>query len=234
MTPVETTVPLSARPRDATPPGALPQPLQVDPTDCANPPEAGAGGWQSLPRRARTLFVLGDIIGMLVIAVLLLVPIGLVVDDGTLKLVLAGACLLVLPAGAAWWAGKRYRYTAWRFDADGFALRTGRLWRQETRVSTTRVQHLDLKRGPLERRFRLSTLVIHTAGTRHSAVSIAGLDVDDAERLRDALARQRDDDADGVGECEEFGQVEKDEAGLDVIDASAVSSTVPGRPRGDA
>lgn len=149
-------------------------------------------GWQLLPSRARRLFVVGDIVGMLVLAVMLLVPIGIVVDDRTLKLVLAGAVLL-LPAAAAWWAGKRYRYTAWRFDADGFALRQGRLWRTETRVPATRVQHLDLKRGPLERRFRLSTLVIHTAGTRHSAVSIAGLDVDDAERLRDALARQRDD-----------------------------------------
>ena len=160
------------------------------------PRDAYTDGWQLLPARARRLFVVGDILGMLVVAVMLLVPIGIAVDDATLKLVLAGAVLLLLPAAAAWWAGKRYRYTGWCFDADGFGLRKGRLWRTETRVPATRVQHLDLKRGPLERRFRLSTLVIHTAGTRHSAVSIAGLDVDDAERLRDALARQRDDDGD--------------------------------------
>ena len=160
------------------------------------PGAAYTDGWQLLPARARRLFVVGDILGMLVVAVMLLVPIGIAVDDGTLKLALAGAVLLLLPAAAAWWAGKRYRYTGWCFDADGFGLRKGRLWRTETRVPATRVQHLDLKRGPLERRFRLSTLVIHTAGTRHSAVSLAGMDIDDAERLRDALARQRDDDGD--------------------------------------
>jgi len=58
------------------------------------------------------------------------------------------------------------------------------------------VQHLDLKRGPLQRRYGLATLVIHTAGTRHSVVSIGGLDADDAERLRDQLAHQVDDDGD--------------------------------------
>ena len=60
----------------------------------------------------------------------------------------------------------------------------------------SRVQHIDLQRGPVERRFGLSTLVIHTAGTRHNAVSTSGLDADDAEALRDHLARwiERDDD----------------------------------------
>lgn len=183
-------VPVPAKTRDA------PATPSTWPATGPAPGAAYTDGWQLLPARARRLFVVGDILGMLVLAVMLLVPIGIAVDDGTLKLVLAGAVLLLLPAAAAWWAGKRYRYTAWCFDADGFALRHGRLWRTETRVPATRVQHLDLKRGPLERRFRLSTLVIHTAGTRHSAVSIAGLDVDDAERLRDALALQRDDDHD--------------------------------------
>jgi membrane protein YdbS with pleckstrin-like domain len=63
-------------------------------------------------------------------------------------------------------------------------------------VPGSRVQHLDIRRGPLERHFRLATLVIHTAGTRHSEVSVSGLDNGDAERLRDHLARQTDDDDD--------------------------------------
>ena len=67
--------------------------------------------------------------------------------------------------------GKQYRYTFWKLDADGLAIRRGRLWQRETRVPATRVQHLDLKRGPLQRQRRLATLVVHTAGTRHSAVT---------------------------------------------------------------
>ncbi|MDX1550208.1 MAG: PH domain-containing protein, partial [Lysobacter spongiicola] len=46
------------------------------------------------------------------------------------------------------------------------------------------------------RRRGLSTLVVHTAGTRHSAVTVPHLDADDAEHLRDTLGRQIDDDDD--------------------------------------
>jgi len=60
------------------------------------------------------------------------------------------------------------------------------------------VQHLDLRRGPIERTARLSTLVVHTAGSRFSAVSLAGLDQADAEHLRDTLGRQLDHDDDAL------------------------------------
>ncbi|MBW3549705.1 MAG: PH domain-containing protein [Proteobacteria bacterium] len=106
----------------------------------------------------------------------------------------AGLGLLLGAAFGLWWGAKRYRYTLWTHDSDGLAVRSGKLWRQETRVPATRVQHLDIKRGPWQRRRRLSTLVVHTAGTRHSAVTVPHLDVDDAEHLRDRLARQIDRD----------------------------------------
>ncbi|NOT87946.1 MAG: PH domain-containing protein [Lysobacter sp.] len=91
-----------------------------------------------------------------------------------------------------WVAHKRYRHTHWKLDADGFSVRRGRLWQWETRVPTSRVQHLDIKRGPLERAHRLASLVLHTAGTRLNAVSISGLEDEDAERLRNYFSRQID------------------------------------------
>ena len=103
-------------------------------------------------------------------------------------------CLLVLAAFGAWLARKQYRHTRWRLDDDGFALRRGRLWQRETRVPATRVQHLDLKRGPL--RTPLPPGDAGRAHRRHAPQrgQRAGLDADDAERLRDRLARQIDDD----------------------------------------
>ncbi len=150
--------------------------------------------WQPLPTRARTLFVFGNLFGFGIPAVVSLIPIGLFTPWDALKLPLSLASLLLLPSFGVWLALKQYRYTQWRLDAQGFALRRGRMWRHETQVPTSRVQHLDLKRGPLERYFKLATLVIHTAGTRHSAVSVGGLDADDAELLRNRLGRQIDDD----------------------------------------
>ncbi len=152
--------------------------------------------WQPLPARAQTLFVVSGVFGFLVPALVAFIPIGLFVKPVALASLFAVLQLLVLPAFGAWLARKQYRHTRWKLDDIGFSLRRGRLWQSETCVPTSRVQHLDLKRGPLERRFRLATLVIHTAGTRDSAVSVSGLDDDDAERLRDHLARQLDDDTD--------------------------------------
>lgn len=168
----------------------------------------GDDAWQALPLRARALFLLGAMPALAVpgavtgyiagrIASALSAGRGL----GALPMpdpALAGLLLGLLAGGGfgLWLGLKQYRYTLWRLDADGLAVRRGRMWQRETRVPATRVQHLDLKRGPLQRRRRLATLVVHTAGTRHSAVAVANLDLDDAERLRDRLARQIDHDDD--------------------------------------
>jgi uncharacterized protein len=156
----------------------------TDPTD-----------WQPLPPSARTLFILGGLAWAIPLA---LVPgvLATVFDvPSPWRYALCGA---VLGASFGAWLGrKHWRHTHWRLDDDGFTLRRGRMWRSETRVPQSRVQHLDLKRGPLERRYGLSTLVIHTAGSRHSAVTVTGLGEADAGRLRDRLARQDDGIDDG-------------------------------------
>ena len=110
----------------------------------------------------------------------------------------AGLGLLVGAAFAAWLGHRRLTRTRWRLDAQGLGLRRDLMWQLETRVPASRVQHLDLRRGPLERRAGLATLVVHTAGTRLSAVTVSGLDATDAERLRDTLSHQLDQDDDAL------------------------------------
>lgn len=153
------------------------------------------GGWQALPPRARTLFLLTHGLGLGVPALVVLALVASQALRHALAPAAAAAALVLVVIGM--WAGlRRYRYTRWMLDDTGFGYRRGRLWLTETRVPRTRVQHVDLKRGPMERHFGLATLVVHTAGTRASAVSVAGLDAGEAARLRDALARQADDDDD--------------------------------------
>ncbi len=109
-----------------------------------------------------------------------------------------GIAILLLAAALGAWIGARLRHQRWKLDAEGLWLRTGRLWRRETRVPASRVQHVDLKHGPLERRFKLATLVVHTAAVHLSGITVRGLDEADAQRLRDALARQLDDAGDAL------------------------------------
>lgn len=154
--------------------------------------------WQPLPVRARTLATIATLIGTLIpLAVAL--GVGLIATDRRpLSFAIAGALLLVIPAWTVWIARRRWLRTRWRLDDDGFGVRRGHMWRSDTRVPGNRVQHLDVRRGPLERAFGLATLIVHTAGTRNSALSLSGLDFEEAERLRDTLAARaaRDDDHD--------------------------------------
>ena len=161
------------------------------------PPLPDQGTWQPLPLRAATIAgVAGAITGAIFIGGVL----------GTLWVVfdlpmrwIAGPAMLFPGALIGGVFGfRRQRRTWWRLDAQGLGVRRDLMWQLETRVPLSRVQHLDLRRGPIERTARLSTLVVHTAGSRFSAVSLAGLDQADAEHLRDTLGRQLDQDDDAL------------------------------------
>lgn len=153
--------------------------------------------WQHLPRRGTKLAAFGSAVSFAIPAT---VAAGLLAAGTDLisPWLAAPLCGVLGAAFGAWLGAKRHRRTLWRLDENGFALQRGRWWQTESRVPISRVQHLDLKRGPLERAFHLATLVVHTAGTRMSAVSVSGLDGDDAEHLRDRLARQLDHDDDAL------------------------------------
>jgi len=160
--------------------------------------QPAAPQWQPLPPRAQALFF-AEYLWLLVPAAVAGYFLGsLLAGDGVPGApwhASAALMLGVLPL-AVWLGRKQYRYTWWLLDDEGLAVRRGRFWQAETRVPATRVQHLDVKRGPLQRRRALATLVVHTAGTGNSAVTVPNLDGEDAERLRARLSRQIDHDDD--------------------------------------
>lgn len=168
-------------------------PAPPTPSELARPEDTGDTGWQPLPVQARRLFMqLGALMALPAGILARLLDVGLRLPGywgWMVGFAVAGGVLGTV------WGHRRYLHTRWRLDPDGFSLRKGRLWQSEIRVPINRVQHLDVRRGPLERHYRLATLVIHTAGSRDSAVNVGGLSDDDAERLRDRLARQVEHDA---------------------------------------
>ena len=76
----------------------------------------------------------------------------------------------------------RYRLTA-RF----LQVMRGWLVHTDTIVPLVRVQHLDVTRGPLDKMFGTSTLVVHTAGTHNSIVTLPGLSPERAAEIRDII-----------------------------------------------
>ena len=75
------------------------------------------------------------------------------------------------------------------YAIDKRLLRTVRGWlfHTDTIVPFVRVQHIDVTRGPFDKMFGTATLVVHTAGTHNSIVTLPGLSPARAAEIREAI-----------------------------------------------
>jgi len=112
------------------------------------------------------------------------------------------ATIALLVLGGPWWLAllatavvvpvavvvARLEWASWRWHDGPLALelRHGVVFTEATYIPYRRIQQIDLERGPLDRTFGLTQLVVHTASATTDA-HIPGLHADDAARLRQHL-----------------------------------------------
>ena len=127
--------------------------------------------------------------------------INLLGSDGAsaVRWILLPAVWLVAVLLLAWqmyrWPPLAYQHTFYRVDDQGIEIRKGVYWRVVINVPRSRVQHIDVSQGPIERRYGLGTLVIYTAGTDHAKVELEGLEHGRALAIRDFLLPSGSTDA---------------------------------------
>ncbi|UWX04865.1 hypothetical protein H1235_01095 [Pseudoxanthomonas sp. NC8] len=117
-------------------PAAPPLPLDAGPADAAPPAD-----WQPLPRRGALLYAAGAGFGLAVPAGFGIGMVASTLLDLPRVPVIIAAALGGLALGSLFGL-LRHRRIGWKLDADGFATRRGGLWRTETLVPVSRVQHL--------------------------------------------------------------------------------------------
>jgi membrane protein YdbS with pleckstrin-like domain len=83
-----------------------------------------------------------------------------------------------------------YRRLLYRLDNRLLQVVRGWLFHTDTIVPLVRVQHLDVVRGPFDKMFGTASLVVHTAGTLNSIVTLPGLAPDRATDIRDVIREQ--------------------------------------------
>lgn len=82
---------------------------------------------------------------------------------------------------------RRYINRGYHMGADRIRIVRGYLFRSDTIVPFGRIQHIDLDQGPIQRRYDLATLTVHTAGNHNSTVSLPGLLHEDAMAMREQI-----------------------------------------------
>lgn len=69
---------------------------------------------------------------------------------------------------------------------------SGLFFRKIVSQPITRIQHIELKRGPIERKVGLATLQVFSAGGEMHTFQIPGLPVDTAQQLRQFILQHKD------------------------------------------
>jgi len=94
------------------------------------------------------------------------------------------------------WMILSFLLTRLGYQIEGYALREkdivhikGVINRKQTAIPFNRVQHCEIKAGPIQRLFKLKTLEVYTAGGHSSDMSIAGLKGDDAQVLKNYIVK---------------------------------------------
>ena len=175
----------------------------TDDAGFAEPSSAGAqpppdGELERLDRRVVPYWLISGVLSLLVLAV----PVAgaLVIFGGSLPVTIETAVVVVAVVFAlllGWQlVAPSLAYQRWRYRIDEQLLvaRYGIIFHEEKVIPMSRLQHVDLTRGPVERMFGLATLVVHTAGSDAAAFRLPGLAVERADELRDRILEARGHD----------------------------------------
>ncbi len=81
------------------------------------------------------------------------------------------------------------------FDKKGYLLRkhdlsykSGFLFQHQISIPKNRIQHIEIRQGILLRMFKLSKLIVYTAGGSGSDLSISGLNPNTAKQLKEEIS----------------------------------------------
>lgn len=142
-----------------------------------------------LDPRARTLWQLSGAIftGVVLLGVVLIGTALLRFTAAPAAFVIAAGALAVLLSALWIWPIPTVEWRHWRYEIgeQEVDLQHGWLIVTRTLVPMAQIQHVDSRRGPLERRFGLSTVVLYTAAGSNE---IPALDDAVAGDVRDRIA----------------------------------------------
>lgn len=165
--------------------------------DTGSLPDTGRAFFHPLELSYRSILIFSSVITwcLLILAAWIAIP-QFNMDLFLTLRITVGAVILLLIFGLA-----HIILITMAFKLKGYAVRekditykTGLLMRRQTTIPYTRIQHVEVRQGILERYFNLGKLNIYTAGGQSSDLSIPGLKNKEAHRLKAFILGSMDGD----------------------------------------
>ena len=165
-------------------PGASVVPDPGAPADAALPAVPPADtGWLRVSPKYLVVEIVGSVIGMIVFVGALLIAYYFWQSPWVLWAAIALGVISLI--GIAF-EPRRVRSIAYRLREDDLLFRRGIMYQRQVAVPYGRMQLVDITRGPVARALGLADLKFVTAAAS-TAVTVPGLPMEEADRLRDEL-----------------------------------------------
>lgn len=153
--------------------------------------------WLRLAPKARLLFYLQSLTRFVffwlpmvaAMGAYLSVEVSLVTGLGVSGMVLFALFLISL-----WMPSLAYERWSYALRDLDLLISRGVLIRVVTAVPTSRIQHVDVRQGPVEQWLGLARVLVYTASGMGADGEIPGLELERAEALRDQLVQSEGDD----------------------------------------
>lgn len=144
---------------------------------------------QTLHPRVRVVWVVSTLVSAAIVAGFGVLGdvFGVTLPVGPSPVVLFGGLGALVAVGGVVFAVLRYRVWGYEVRGDSLYLIRGVLTRRVSSVPFVRVQHVDTRRGPVERFVGLASVVVYTAGSRGADITVPGLTPERARELRERL-----------------------------------------------
>ncbi|MBI5707943.1 MAG: PH domain-containing protein [Armatimonadetes bacterium] len=161
------------------------------------------GGPRGIHPAIKKVWVVSGLFGSLLSGAMFIVPGYLVFDLQRDRNISKPIAVAVFTVFALIWLGTiaftlakiRRQWESWQYEVreHDVVLSWGVFWKTRRHVARDRIQHLDINSGPLDRRFGLVQVGIHTAGGAGTVGVIPGLTPEEAEDLRDMILESQAD-----------------------------------------
>ncbi|WP_207492070.1 PH domain-containing protein [Aridibaculum aurantiacum] len=154
-------------------------------------PQVEAADFQPLEKEYLQVQRITYIITTIIVLLALTAAIFFIDDLQQYEIIIPAAALFVIITIVGWLATRlNYSFSGYAIREQDVLYRSGWFTRRTRIVPLNRVQHVSVQSGPIERKYKLASVSIYTAGAEQADFTIKGITNETAVQVKDWITNQ--------------------------------------------